>query len=153
MKAPLSCLSQARYSIAWGAIGAAIDCYETALEYSKNRKQFSKPIGAYQLTQKKLVDMLEEITKALLLVVQLGRLKDKDKASFAQISLAKRNNVAIARDIARSAREILGANGITDDYPIMRHIMNLESVYTYEGTHEMHTLIIGKEITGFDAID
>lgn len=153
LKAPLSCLSQARYSIAWGAIGAAIDCYETALEYSKNRKQFSKPIGAYQLTQNKLVDMLEEITKAQLLAIQLGRLKDKGKANFSQISLAKRNNVAIARDIARSAREILGANGITDDYPIMRHIMNLESVYTYEGTHEMHTLIIGKEITGFDAID
>jgi glutaryl-CoA dehydrogenase len=153
VKAPLSCLSQARYSIAWGAIGAAIDCYETALEYSKDRKQFSKPIGAYQLTQKKLVDMLEEITKALLLGIQLGRLKDQGKANFAQISLAKRNNVAIARDVARSAREILGANGITDDYPIMRHIMNLESVYTYEGTHEMHTLIIGKEITGFDAIN
>ncbi len=153
LKTPLSCLSQARYSIAWGAIGAAIDCYETALEYSKNRKQFSRHIASYQLTQKKLVDMLEEITKAQLLAIQLGRLKDQDKASFAQISLAKRNNVAIARDIARSAREILGANGITDDYPIMRHIMNLESVYTYEGTHEMHTLIVGKEITGFDAIE
>jgi len=153
LKAPLSCLSQARYSIAWGAIGAAIDCYETAIEYSKERKQFSKPIAGYQLTQKKLVDMLEEITKALLLVIQLGRLKDQGKASFAQISLAKRNNVAMARDIARSAREILGANGITDDYPIMRHIMNLESVYTYEGTHEMHTLIIGKEITGLSAVE
>lgn len=153
LKGPLSCLSHARYSIVWGAIGAAIDCYETALEYSKNRKQFSRYIAAYQLTQKKLVDMLEEITKAQLLAIQLGRLKDQGKASFAQISLAKRNNVAIARDIARSAREILGANGITDDYPIMRHIMNLESVYTYEGTHEMHTLIIGKEITGFDAIE
>ena len=153
LKAPLSCLSQARYSIAWGAIGAAIDCYETSLEYSKDRKQFSRHIASYQLTQKKLVDMLEEITKAQLLTVQLGRLKDQDKVSFAQISLAKRNNVAIARDIARSAREILGANGITDDYPIMRHIMNLESVYTYEGTHEMHTLIVGKEITGFDAIE
>ncbi len=152
LKAPLSCLSQARYSIAWGAIGAAIDCYETALEYSKNRKQFSKPIAGYQLTQKKLVDMLEEITKAQLLAIQLGRLKDQGKANFTQISLAKRNNVAMARDIARSAREILGASGITDDYPIMRHIMNLESVYTYEGTHEMHTLIIGKEITGIDAI-
>lgn len=152
LKAPLSCLSQARYSITWGAIGAAIDCYETALEYSKDRKQFSKPIAGYQLTQKKLVDMLEEITKAQLLAIQLGRLKDQGKASFAQISLAKRNNVAIARDIARSAREILGANGITDDYSIMRHIMNLESVYTYEGTHEMHTLIIGKDITGVDAI-
>ncbi|MCK4903047.1 MAG: acyl-CoA dehydrogenase family protein [Candidatus Marinimicrobia bacterium] len=153
LKAPLSCLSQARYSIAWGVIGAAIDCYEAALEYSINRKQFSKPIGAYQLTQQKLVVMLEEITKAQLLAIQLGKLKDQGNVSFAQISLAKRNNVAIARDIARSAREILGANGITDDYPIMRHIMNLESVYTYEGTHEMHTLIVGKEITGFDAID
>jgi len=153
LKAPLSCLSQARYSIAWGAIGAAIDCYETALEYSKDRKQFSKPIAGYQLTQKKLVDMLEEITKAQLLAIQLGRLKGQGKANFAQISMAKRNNVAMARDVARSAREILGANGITDDYPIMRHIMNLESVYTYEGTHEMHTLIVGKEITGFDAIE
>jgi len=123
------------------------------LEYSKNRKQFSRYIASYQLTQKKLVDMLEEITKAQLLAIQLGRLKDQGKASFAQISLAKRNNVVIARDIARSAREILGANGITDDYPIMRHIMNLESVYTYEGTHEMHTLIVGKEITGFDDIE
>jgi len=153
LKAPLSCLSQARYSIAWGAIGAAIDCYETALNYSKDRKQFSRPIAAYQLIQTKLVDMLEEITKALLLVIQLGRLKDQGKDSFVQISLAKRNNVAIARDVARSAREILGANGITDDYPIMRHIMNLESVYTYEGTHEMHTLIVGKEITGLDALE
>ena len=153
LKAPLSCLSQARYSIAWGAIGAAIDCYETALEYSKDRRQFSKPIAAYQLTQNKLVDMLQEITKAQLLAIQIGRLKDKGKENFTQISMAKRNNVAMARDIARSAREILGANGITDDYPIMRHIMNLESVYTYEGTHEMHTLIIGKDITGFDAID
>ncbi len=153
LKAPLSCLSQARYSIAWGAIGAAIDCYETALDYSKNRKQFSKPIAGYQLIQKKLVDMLEEITKAQLLAVQLGRLKDQGEANFAQISMAKRNNVAMARDIARSAREILGANGITDDYPIMRHIMNLESVYTYEGTHEMHTLIMGKNITGLDAIE
>ena len=154
LKAPLSCLSQARYSIAWGAIGAAIDCYETALEYSKDRKQFSKPIGAYQLTQMKLVDMLEEITKAQLLAIQLGRLKDKGIEKFTQISLAKRNNVSMARDIARSAREILGANGITDDdYPIMRHIMNLESVYTYEGTHEMHTLIVGKDITGLDAVE
>jgi glutaryl-CoA dehydrogenase len=152
LKAPLSCLSQARYSIAWGAIGAAIDCYETALEYSKDRKQFSKPIGAYQLTQKKLVDMLEEITKAQLLAIQLGRLKDKGQDKFTQISLAKRNNVAMARKIAVTAREILGANGITDDYPIMRHIMNLESVYTYEGTHEMHTLIVGKDITGMDAL-
>ncbi len=153
LKAPLSCLSQARYSIAWGAIGAAIDCYESALNYSKDRKQFSKPIAAYQLTQKKLVDMLEEITKAQLLAVQLGRLKDQGKEKFTQISMAKRNNVAMARNIALTAREILGANGITDDYPIMRHMMNLESVYTYEGTHEMHTLIIGKDITGHDALE
>ena len=153
LKAPLSCLSQARYSIAWGAIGAAIDCYESALDYSKDRKQFSGPIAAYQLTQKKLVDMLEEITKAQLLAVQLGRLKDQGKEKFTQISMAKRNNVAIARNIALTAREILGANGITDDYPIMRHMMNLESVYTYEGTHEMHTLIIGKDITGHDALE
>lgn len=152
LKAPLSCLSQARYSIAWGAIGAAIECYETALNYAKDRKQFSRPIAGYQLMQKKLVDMLEEITKAQLLVIQLGRLKDKGKDRHTQISLAKRNNVAMARNIARTAREILGANGITDDYPIMRHIMNLESVYTYEGTHEMHTLIVGKDITGFDAV-
>jgi len=153
LKAPLSCLSQARYSIAWGAIGAAIDCYETALSYSKDRKQFSKPIAAYQLTQKKLVDMLQEITKAQLLAIQLGRLKDNGKDKFTQISMAKRNNVAMARGIAITAREILGANGITDDYPVMRHIMNLESVYTYEGTHEMHTLIIGKDITGHDALE
>lgn len=153
LKAPLSCLSQARYSIAWGAIGAAIDCYESALNYSKDRKQFSKPIAAYQLTQKKLVDMLEEITKAQLLAIQLGRLKDQRKEKFTQISLAKRNNVAMARNIALTAREILGANGITDDYSIMRHMMNLESVYTYEGTHEMHTLIVGKDISGFDAIE
>jgi len=153
LKAPLSCLSQARYSIAWGAIGAAIDCFQTALEYAKNRKQFSKPIASYQLIQTRLVEMLQEIAKAQLLAVQLGRLKDDDLANFGQISLAKRNNVAMARDIARSAREILGANGITDDYSVMRHMMNLESVQTYEGTYEMHTLIIGKDITGFDAID
>lgn len=153
IKAPLSCLSQARYSIAWGTVGVAINCYETALKYAKDRKQFSKPIAGYQLTQKKLVDMLEEITKAQLLVIQLGRLKDKGKDKHTQISLAKRNNVAMARTIALSARGILGANGITDDYPIMRHMMNLESVYTYEGTHEMHTLIVGKDITGFDAVE
>jgi len=153
LRAPLSCLSQARFSIAWGAIGAAIDCYESALDYSKDRKQFSGPIAAYQLTQKKLVDMLEEITKAQLLAIQLGRLKDQGKEKFTQISLAKRNNVAMARNTALTAREILGANGITDDYPIMRHMMNLESVYTYEGTHEMHTLIVGKDITGHDALE
>ncbi len=150
---PLSCLTQARYSIAWGAIGAAVDCYQTALRYAKERKQFSRPIAGYQLTQAKLTDMLEEITKALLLAIQLGRLKDGGKMDFTQVSLAKRNNVKIARDIARSAREILGANGILDEYPVQRHAMNLESVYTYEGTHEMHTLIVGQKITGLNAFD
>ncbi|NQT96975.1 MAG: acyl-CoA dehydrogenase family protein [Candidatus Marinimicrobia bacterium] len=153
LKGPLSCLTQARYSIAWGAIGAAVDCYETALRYAKARKQFSKPIAGYQLTQAKLVDMLEEITKALLLAIQLGRLKDLGKMDFNQVALAKRNNVRIARDIARTAREILGASGILDEYPVQRHTMNLESVYTYEGTHEMHTLIVGQKITGLNAID
>lgn len=150
---PLSCLTQARYSIAWGAIGAAVDCYQTALRYAKERKQFSRPIAGYQLTQAKLTDMLEEITKALLLAIQLGRLKDGGKMDFTQVSLAKRNNVKIARDIARIAREILGANGILDEYPVQRHAMNLESVYTYEGTHEMHTLIVGQKITGLNAFD
>ena len=153
LKGPLSCLTQARYSIAWGVIGAAVDCYETALRYAKERKQFSKPIAGYQLTQAKLVDMLEEITKALLLAIQLGRLKDTGKMDFNQVALAKRNNVRIARDIARTAREILGASGILDEYPVQRHAMNLESVYTYEGTHEMHTLIVGQKITGLNAID
>ncbi|MFH1852650.1 MAG: acyl-CoA dehydrogenase family protein [Candidatus Neomarinimicrobiota bacterium] len=153
LKGPLSCLTQARYSIAWGAIGAAVDCYETALRYAKERKQFSRPIAGYQLTQAKLVDMLEEITKALLLAIRLGRLKDAGKMDYTQVSLAKRNNVRIARDIARSAREILGANGILDEYPVQRHAANLESVYTYEGTHEMHTLIVGQNITGLSAID
>ncbi len=153
LKGPLSCLTQARYSIAWGAIGAAVDCYETALRYAKERQQFSRPIAGYQLTQAKLADMLEEITKALLLAIQLGRLKDSGKMNFTQVSLAKRNNVRVARDIARSAREILGANGILDEYPVQRHAMNLESVYTYEGTHEIHTLILGQAITGLPAFD
>jgi len=153
LKAPLSCLTQARFGIAWGVIGAAIDCYQTALTYAQDRKQFQRPIAGYQLTQTKLVDMLQEITKAQLLALQLGRLKDAGKAHFTQVSLAKRNNVAMAREIARSAREILGANGITDDYPIMRHMANLETVYTYEGTHEMHTLILGETITGMSAFD
>jgi glutaryl-CoA dehydrogenase len=153
LSAALACLSQARYSIAWGVLGPAMECYEVALEYSKNRKQFSRPIAGYQLTQVKLVDMLQEITKGQLLVLQLGRLKDADQAGFNRISLAKRNNVSMARDCAKSAREILGANGITDDYPVMRHLLNLESVYTYEGTHEMHTLMVGEDITGFRAID
>ena len=153
LRAPLSCLTQARYGIAWGVIGAAIDCYQTALTYAQNRKQFQRPIAGYQLTQIKLVDMLQEITKAQLLALQLGRLKDAGKAHYTQVSLAKRNNVAMARDIARSAREILGANGITDDYPVMRHMANLETVYTYEGTHEMHTLILGENITGLSAFE
>jgi len=153
LSAALACLSQARYSIAWGVLGPAMECYEVALEYSKNRKQFSRPIAGYQLTQVKLVDMLQEMTMGQLLVLQLGRLKDADQAGFNRISLAKRNNVSMARDCAKSAREILGANGITDDYPVMRHLLNLESVYTYEGTHEMHTLMVGEDITGFRAID
>ncbi len=153
LKGPLSCLTQARYSIAWGVIGAAMHCYETALDYSKNRKQFSRPIAGYQLTQLKLVDMLQEITKAQWLTYQLGKLKDAGKMSFDHVSLAKRNNVSMARDIARSAREILGANGITEEYSVMRHMSNLETVYTYEGTHEMHTLILGESITGLKAFD
>lgn len=151
LKSPLMCLSQARYGIAWGAIGSAMACYDTALNYAKSRIQFDKPIAAFQLTQDKLVHMLTEITKAQLLCLQLGRLKDKGKARFTQISMAKRNNVYHALEIARSAREILGANGILDEYPVMRHSANLESVKTYEGTHEMHTLILGEDITGIGA--
>jgi glutaryl-CoA dehydrogenase len=145
------CLSQARYGIAWGAIGSAMASYEAALSYAKSRIQFDKPIAAFQMTQEKLVHMVNEITKAQLLVLQLGRLKDQEKAKFTQISLAKRNNVFHALEIARIAREILGANGILDEYPVMRHSANLESVKTYEGTHEMHTLIVGEDITGIPA--
>lgn len=148
LKSPLMCLSQARYGIAWGALGSAMACYDAALRYSLSRVQFDKPIASFQLTQEKLVHMLTEITKGQLLCLQLGRLKDQDRATFAQISLAKRNNVYHALEIARMAREILGANGILDEYPVMRHAANLESVKTYEGTHEMHTLIIGEDITG-----
>ena len=151
LKSPLSCLTQARYGLAWGAIGSAMACYETALEYAKERVQFDKPIGAFQLTQKKLVDMLTEITKGQLLVYQLGRIKDKGKLRPQQVSMAKMNNVAMARDVARSAREILGANGIMEEYDVMRHLMNMETVSTYEGTHEIHTLAIGSDVTGFDA--
>ncbi|MEE9167503.1 MAG: acyl-CoA dehydrogenase family protein [Candidatus Neomarinimicrobiota bacterium] len=151
MKGPLSCLTQARYGIAWGALGSAMACYETALSYAKDRIQFDKPIAAFQLTQKKLVEMVTEITKAQLLVLQLGRLKDQDRSQHEQVSMAKMNNVAVARDIARSAREILGANGIMEDYDVMRHLMNMETVYTYEGTHEIHTLILGSHITGIEA--
>ena len=153
LKGPLSCLTQARYSIAWGVIGAAIDCYEVALSYSKDRKQFSKPIAGFQLTQQKLVYMIEESTKAQLLALQIARLKDSGDLEFAHISLGKKNNVAIARKCAQLGREILGGNGIMDDYPMMRHMMNLETVYTYEGTHEIHTLILGQKITGLPAFE
>jgi glutaryl-CoA dehydrogenase len=151
LRLPLSCLSQARYGIAWGAIGAMMACYASARDYAATRVQFGKPIAAFQMTQEKLVHMLNEITKAQLMTLQLGRLKDAGRARFQQISLAKRNNVFHALEIARQARGILGANGILDEYPVMRHMANLESVITYEGTHEMHTLIVGEDITGFQA--
>ena len=153
LRLPLSCLSQARYGIAWGAIGAAMACYDSALNYAKTRIQFDKPIGSFQLTQAKLVHMLTEITKGQLVSLQLGRLKDAGKVRFQQISFAKRNNVFHALEIAREARSILGANGILDEYPVMRHAANLESVLTYEGTHEMHTLILGEDITGIAAFE
>ena len=153
LKGPLSCLTQARYGIAWGVVGAAIDCYETALEYSLERKQFSKPIAGYQLTQAKFAEMLTQITMAQLTVYQLGRLKDQGKMRFDQVSLAKRNHCSIARDIARTCRGILGGNGIIEDYSPIRHMANLETVITYEGTHEMHTLILGQAITGLAAFD
>jgi len=153
LKNALMCLNQARYGIAWGVVGSMMACYDTALNYAKSRIQFSKPIAAYQLIQEKLVCMLTEITKSQLLNLQLGRMKDNGILKFTQVSMAKRNNCEIALDIARKAREILGANGILDEYPVMRHAANLESVKTYEGTHEMHTLIIGEDITGFPAYD
>ena len=153
MRGPLSCLSQARFGICYGAVGAAMACYDEALGYAKDRVQFKKPIAGYQLVQRKLVDMVSEITKAQLLCLQLGRLKEADKLTPAQISLAKRNNVSIARDIARDARDILGANGVTDDYQCGRHMLNLESVYTYEGTHDIHTLVVGQDVTGLAAFD
>lgn len=153
LKDALMCLNQARYGIAWGVVGSMMACYDSALNYAKSRKQFSKPIAGYQLTQSKLVYMVTEITKSQLLNLQLGRLKDKGTLKFTQVSMAKRNNCEIALDIARMSRQILGANGILDEYPVMRHAANLESVITYEGTHEMHTLIIGEEITGIPAFD
>ena len=149
--APLECLDSARYGIAWGAIGAAMDCYDTALRYAKERVQFDKPIAAFQLQQKKLAEMLTEITKAQLLTWRLGVLRNEDKATSAQISMAKRNNVDMALSIAREARQVLGAMGITGEYSIMRHMMNLESVITYEGTHDIHLLITGLDITGIPA--
>ena len=151
MGAPLGCLDSARYGIAWGAIGAAMDCYDTALRYSKERIQFGKPIGTFQLQQKKLAEMITEITKAQFLTWRLGVLRNDDRATTAQISMAKRNNVNMAIEIAREARQMLGAMGITGDYSIMRHMMNLESVITYEGTHDIHLLITGLDITGLNA--
>jgi glutaryl-CoA dehydrogenase len=151
LKGPLTCLNSARYGISWGALGAAMDCYDTAVRYSKQRIQFGKPIGGFQLQQKKLAEMLTEITKAQLLVWRLGQLMDKGLATPAQISMAKRNNVEIAMNVAKEARQMLGGMGITGEYPIMRHMMNLESVVTYEGTHDIHLLILGMEITGENA--
>ena len=151
LKGPLTCLNSARYGFSWGALGAAMDCYDTAVRYSKQRIQFGKPIGGFQLQQKKLAEMLTEITKAQLLVWRLGQLMDKGLATPAQISMAKRNNVEIAMNVAKEARQMLGGMGITGEYPIMRHMMNLESVVTYEGTHDIHLLILGMEITGENA--
>ncbi len=151
LKAPLACLDQARYGIAWGAVGAAIDCYETARRYALERIQFDRPIAAFQLIQKKLAEMLTDITQAQLLCWRLGLLKNEGRATTAQISLAKRNNVEMALRVAREARQILGGIGIVGDYPVMRHLMNLESVVTYEGTHDIHLLILGAEITGIPA--
>ena len=151
LKGPLSCLSSARYGIAWGTIGAALDCYDTALRYSKERVQFGRPIAGFQLQQKKLAEMITEITKAQLLVWRCGSLKNEGKASPAQISMCKRNNCMMALEVAREARQILGGMGITGEYPIMRHLMNLETVITYEGTHDIHLLITGLDITGENA--
>jgi glutaryl-CoA dehydrogenase len=153
LKSPLKCLTQARYSIAWGAIGAAMACFHEAVEYGKDRVQFSRPIAGFQLTQRKLADMATEISLAQLLCLQLGRLKDDGRLTFSQVSMAKRNNVRKALEIARSARTILGANGISGEYQVMRHMCNLESVDTYEGTYDIHTLILGHEITGIAAYD
>ncbi len=153
MRGPLSCLNSARYGISWGVIGAAIDCYEVALKYAKERQQFGKPIASFQLQQKKLAEIITEITKAQLLSWRLGVLKNEDKATPQQISMAKRNNVNMALQVAREARQILGAMGIVGDYPIMRHMMNLESVITYEGTHDVHLLITGQDITGISAFE
>jgi glutaryl-CoA dehydrogenase len=152
LKYALDCLTQARYGIGWGAVGAAMACYNEALEYAKVRKQFNdKPIASHQLVQAQFTEMITEITKAQLLALQVGRLKDLGRADFAHVSMLKRNNVKIALDIARSARDILGANGVADEYPVFRHMCNLESVFTYEGTHNIHTLIIGERATGVAA--
>ena len=151
MKGPLSCLTKARYGIAWGSVGAAMDCYDTALRYSRERQQFDKPIGAFQLQQKKLAEMITEITKAQLLNWRLGSLMNEGRATAQQVSMAKRNGCEIATNIARNARQMLGAMGISGEYSIMRHMMNLESVITYEGTHDIHLLITGMDVTGFNA--
>jgi len=152
LKGPLGCLTQARYGIGWGAIGAAMACYHESLEYAKVRKQFGdKPIAGHQLVQARFADMITEITKAQLLALQVGRLKDQGRADFAHVSMLKRNNVAMALQTARAGRDILGANGVADEYPIFRHLCNLESVFTYEGTHNIHTLIIGERVTGVPA--
>jgi glutaryl-CoA dehydrogenase len=151
LKGPLGCLTKARYGIAWGAIGAAMDCYDTALRYSKEREQFGKPIGSFQLQQKKLAEMLTEITKAQLLNWRLGVLMDEGRATPQQVSMAKRNACEVATNICRDARQMLGGMGITGEYPVMRHMMNLESVITYEGTHDIHLLITGMDVTGFNA--
>jgi glutaryl-CoA dehydrogenase len=153
LKSPLMCLTAARYGIAWGAVGAAMACYDEAVSYAKNRVMFGKPIGGFQLQQARLAEMLTEITKAQLLCLQLGRLKDAGTVTPQQVSLAKRNNVSMATDIARETRRLLGANGILAEYQAMRHLANLESVYTYEGTHDIHTLILGQEITGLSAFN
>jgi glutaryl-CoA dehydrogenase len=153
LKSPLMCLTQARYGIAWGAVGAAIACYDEAVSYSKTRVMFDRPIGGFQLQQARLADMLTEIVKGQLIVLHLGRLKDAGTFTPQQVSLAKRNNVQMATDIAREARRLLGANGILAEYAAMRHMENLESVYTYEGTHDIHTLVLGQAITGLSAFD
>ena len=153
LKSPLMCLTQARYGISWGAIGAAIACYESAVDYAKNRIMFSRPIGGYQLVQAKLVWMITEITKAQLLSLRLGRLKDSGKMRPEHVSMAKMNNVSTALQISRLARDILGANGITDEYPVIRHMLNLETVNTYEGTEDIHRLTIGRDITGLNAFE
>jgi glutaryl-CoA dehydrogenase len=152
LKGPFGCLNQARYGIVWGAIGAAMACYETALDYALHRVQFDRPIAGFQLVQQKLVDMITEITKAQLLAYRLARLKDDGRVRAQQVSLAKRNNVGQALHIARLARDILGANGIVNEYPVIRHMLNLETVNTYEGTYDMHTLIVGRDLTGLDAV-
>jgi glutaryl-CoA dehydrogenase len=151
LKSPLMCLTQARYGIAWGAVGAAMACFEEAVSYGQNRIMFDRPIGSFQIQQQRLADMLTEITKAQLLVLQLGRLKDAGTMTPQQVSLAKRNNVDMACECARETRRLLGANGILAEYQAMRHMANLESVYTYEGTHDVHTLVLGQAATGFNA--